>query len=73
MIRRAVPETDRKTTWRPAARQPDVIKNAICIWYNKNAEAAAKPYAATFRDSAVTTLLLALSEATTRAAKKLPR
>ncbi|MEO7362547.1 MAG: VOC family protein [Gemmatimonadaceae bacterium] len=28
-------------------------KNTICIWYNKDAEAAAKFYAATFPDSSV--------------------
>ena len=29
-------------------------KNAICLWYDKDAEAAARFYAATFPDSAVT-------------------
>src|SRR6185437_8905305 len=28
-------------------------KNTICLWYDKNAEAAARFYAATFPDSAV--------------------
>ena len=28
-------------------------KNTICLWYDKDAEAAARFYAATFRDSAV--------------------
>lgn len=30
------------------------VKNTICIWYDKDAEAAARFYAATFPDSAVT-------------------
>lgn len=29
-------------------------KNTICIWYDKDAEAAARFYAETFPDSAVT-------------------
>src|SRR5262245_12502626 len=32
----------------------DKIKIATCLWFNKNAEEAAKFYAATFRDSRVT-------------------
>jgi predicted 3-demethylubiquinone-9 3-methyltransferase (glyoxalase superfamily) len=31
-----------------------VAKNTICVWYEKDAEAAANFYAATFPDSAVT-------------------
>lgn len=31
-----------------------IAKNTICIWYDKNAEAAARFYAATFPDSEVT-------------------
>jgi predicted 3-demethylubiquinone-9 3-methyltransferase (glyoxalase superfamily) len=31
-----------------------VAKNTICLWYNNNAEEAARFYAATFPDSAVT-------------------
>lgn len=31
-----------------------IAKNTICIWYDKDAEAAARFYAATFPDSAVT-------------------
>ena len=31
-----------------------MAKNTICIWYDKDAEAAARFYAATFPDSAVT-------------------
>jgi predicted 3-demethylubiquinone-9 3-methyltransferase (glyoxalase superfamily) len=34
-------------------------KNTICIWYNKDAEEAARFYAATFPDSAVTAVHLA--------------
>src|SRR5262252_3534657 len=33
---------------------PDKIKIAPCLWFNKNAEEAAKFYAATFPDSRVT-------------------
>ncbi|MGC4032596.1 MAG: VOC family protein [Tepidisphaeraceae bacterium] len=33
---------------------PPPAKNTICIWYDKDAEAAARFYAATFPDSAVT-------------------
>jgi hypothetical protein len=32
---------------------PDKIKIAPCLWFNKNAEEAAKFYAATFQDSRV--------------------
>jgi predicted 3-demethylubiquinone-9 3-methyltransferase (glyoxalase superfamily) len=32
----------------------DIPKNVICIWYDKDAEAAARSYAETFPDSAVT-------------------
>ena len=32
----------------------DIAKNTICLWYNKDAEAAANFYAKTFPDSAVT-------------------
>ena len=34
-------------------------KNTICVWYDKDAEAAARFYAATFPDSAVTAVHLA--------------
>ena len=30
-----------------------IAKNTICLWYDKDAEAAARFYAATFPDSAV--------------------
>ena len=30
-----------------------IAKNTICVWYDKDAEAAARFYAATFPDSAV--------------------
>lgn len=30
-----------------------MAKNTICVWYDKDAEAAARFYAATFPDSAV--------------------
>jgi predicted 3-demethylubiquinone-9 3-methyltransferase (glyoxalase superfamily) len=33
-----------------------IAKNTICIWYDKDAEAAARFYAATFPDSAVTAI-----------------
>ena len=32
-------------------------KNTICLWYDKDAEAAARFYAATFPDSAVGAVL----------------
>src|SRR5215469_3291591 len=32
---------------------PAMAKNTICLWYDKDAEAAARFYAATFPDSAV--------------------
>ena len=32
----------------------EIPKNTICIWYDKDAEAAARFYAATFPDSKVT-------------------
>jgi predicted 3-demethylubiquinone-9 3-methyltransferase (glyoxalase superfamily) len=37
-------------------------KNTICIWYDKDAEAAARFYAATFPDSAVTDVQRAPSD-----------
>jgi len=37
-------------------------KNTICIWYDKDAEAAARFYAATFPDSAVGTISRAPSD-----------
>ena len=33
-----------------------IAKNTICLWYDKDAEAAARFYAATFPDSAVTAI-----------------
>ena len=33
--------------------KPSIAKNTICLWYNKDAEAAAQFYAKTFPDSAV--------------------
>jgi len=36
------------------AEDTQMAKNTICIWYDKDAEAAARFYAATFPDSAVT-------------------
>ena len=36
-----------------------IPKNAICLWFDKEAEAAARFYAETFPDSAVTALRLA--------------
>ena len=37
----------------------EISKNTICIWYDKDAEAAARFYAATFPDSCVTAVHLA--------------
>ena len=37
-------------------------KNAICLWYDKDAEAAARFYAATFPDSAVSAVFHAPSD-----------
>ena len=37
-------------------------KNTICLWYDKDAEAAARFYAATFPDSAVSAVLHAPSD-----------
>ena len=37
-------------------------KNTICLWYEKDAEAAARFYAATFPDSAVTAVFRAPSD-----------
>ena len=34
-----------------------MIKNTICLWYENDAEAAARFYAQTFPDSAVGTVL----------------
>ena len=39
-----------------------ISKNTICIWYDKDAEAAARFYAATFPDSAVHAIHLAPSD-----------
>ena len=36
-----------------------MAKNTICVWYDKDAEAAARFYAATFPDSAVGTVIRA--------------
>jgi predicted 3-demethylubiquinone-9 3-methyltransferase (glyoxalase superfamily) len=43
-------------------------KNTICLWFNKDAEEAARFYAATFPDSRVTAVRQ--RRATIRAAKK---
>ena len=37
-------------------------KNTICLWYDKDAEAAARFYAATFPDSAVSAVFHAPSD-----------
>ena len=37
-------------------------KNMICVWFDKDAEAAARFYAATFPDSAVTAFHIAPSD-----------
>jgi predicted 3-demethylubiquinone-9 3-methyltransferase (glyoxalase superfamily) len=39
-----------------------IAKNTICLWYDKDAEAAARFYAATFPDSAVTAVQKAPSD-----------
>jgi len=39
-----------------------IAKNTICLWYDKDAEAAARFYAATFPDSAVGTIYRAPSD-----------
>jgi predicted 3-demethylubiquinone-9 3-methyltransferase (glyoxalase superfamily) len=39
-----------------------MLKNTICLWYDKDAEAAARFYAATFPDSAVGAVLHAPSD-----------
>ncbi len=39
-----------------------MAKNTICVWYDTGAEAAARFYAATFPDSAVTSVQLAPSD-----------
>ncbi len=39
-----------------------IAKNTICLWYDKDAEAAARFYAETFPDSAVTAVHLAPSD-----------
>ncbi len=39
-----------------------IAKNTICVWYDKEAEAAARFYAATFPDSAVTKVYHAPSD-----------
>ena len=36
---------------------PPIAKNTICLWYHKDAEEAARFYAATFPDSSVTGVL----------------
>jgi 2-polyprenyl-6-hydroxyphenyl methylase/3-demethylubiquinone-9 3-methyltransferase len=36
-----------------------MAKNTICVWYDKDAEAAARFYAATFPDSAVDAVIRA--------------
>ena len=46
-----------QTVEQPTPHKPKkaiATKNTICLWYNKDAEAAAKFYAETFPDSAVT-------------------
>jgi len=37
----------------PASKGHAMAKNTICLWYDKDAEAAARFYAETFPDSAV--------------------
>jgi predicted 3-demethylubiquinone-9 3-methyltransferase (glyoxalase superfamily) len=44
------------------AKGKDMSKNTICLWYDKDAEAAARFYAATFPDSAVGAVLHAPSD-----------
>ena len=39
-----------------------IARNTICVWYDKDAEAAARFYAATFPDSAVSAVHLAPSD-----------
>ena len=39
-----------------------MAKNTICVWYDKDAEAAARFYARTFPDSAVSAVHLAPSD-----------
>ena len=39
-----------------------IAKNTICVWYEKDAEAAARFYAETFPDSAVSAVHLAPSD-----------
>ncbi|ANP86172.1 VOC family protein [Rhizobium leguminosarum] len=39
-----------------------MAKNTICVWYDKDAEAAARFYAATFPDSAVGAVIRALGD-----------
>src|ERR1700753_18872 len=39
-----------------------IAKNTICLWYDKDAEAAARFYAATFPDSSVTAVHRAPSD-----------
>ena len=43
-------------------------KNTICLWYDKDAEAAARFYAATFPDSSVTKVSKAPSDGTVHGA-----
>src|SRR6201995_3218578 len=49
-------------TRRDKRKEPQMAKNTICIWYDRDAEAAARFYAATFPDSAVGTLSRAPSD-----------
>jgi predicted 3-demethylubiquinone-9 3-methyltransferase (glyoxalase superfamily) len=44
----------RRTSFLRACRGRSIPKNTICLWYNKDAQDAARFYAATFPDSKVT-------------------
>ena len=50
-IRPGAPTVEQTTPHKP--KKAIATKNTICLWYNKDAEAAAKFYAETFPDSSV--------------------
>ena len=55
-------KTEPKTNSMVKGQAMAIAKNTICVWYDKYAEAAARFYAETFPDSAVSAIHFAPSD-----------